>query len=196
MYIYTAFRPASQWLILTAVGRRSSRDRFSHVQSSGYGKRSPEVTPRKSHSPSVSPIRPAERGKMMHSSLDSTRKSRKGQWLGLIGLLKKIGLLKRVGLLNRTGLLLNSMVCFLLIGVGFLIELGCWKGFGVLKRIGLLNRIRLLLKRIGLLKRIWLLNRTGLLFQKIGFLNRIRLLRGLGCWTRLGCWIGLGYCGI
>ena len=62
---------------------------------------------------------------MMHSSLDSTRKSRKGQWLGLIGLLKKIGLLKRVGLLNRTGLLLNSMVFFLLIGVGFLIELGC-----------------------------------------------------------------------
>ena len=68
---------------MTASGRRNSRDRFSHVQSSGYGKRSPEVTPRKSHSPSLSPIRPAEHGKMVHASLDSARRSRKGLLLGL-----------------------------------------------------------------------------------------------------------------
>ncbi|XP_070189405.1 centrosomal protein of 162 kDa-like [Littorina saxatilis] len=57
-------------------GRRGSRDRFGHVQSSGYGKRSPEVTPRKSHShsPSLSPIRPAPRGRTANASFDSSRR--------------------------------------------------------------------------------------------------------------------------
>ncbi|KAK7497270.1 hypothetical protein BaRGS_00011564 [Batillaria attramentaria] len=59
-------------------GRKSLKDRYSHVQSSGYGKRSPEVSPQKSRSPSWSPIRPSGRTRQTHSSLDSASRSRKG----------------------------------------------------------------------------------------------------------------------
>ncbi|KAL8611463.1 hypothetical protein ACOMHN_014518 [Nucella lapillus] len=78
--------PNSRSKTMEERGRKSSRDRsrdrFGHVQSSGYGKRSPDVTPRKSHhsSPSVSPIRPADRARAAHASLDSSPASRKSSF--------------------------------------------------------------------------------------------------------------------
>ncbi|XP_076466484.1 centrosomal protein of 162 kDa-like [Babylonia areolata] len=70
--------PSNKAKTMDERGRRPSRDRYSYVQSSGYGKRSPEVTPRKSHSPSLSPIRPAGRAaRTAHASLDSAPTSRK-----------------------------------------------------------------------------------------------------------------------
>lgn len=63
-------------------GRKSARERYSHVQSSGYGKRSPDVSPRKSqsYSPRVSPTRPGQ-GRQNHMSSDYPQHHRKSKML-------------------------------------------------------------------------------------------------------------------